>query len=113
MKLAVTAQRLPVGFTCDDDVPEPEWHTPGRHVLLEARESFQTWADVATEQMSDAAAYYSKLDGYGTSGAISVVMTKTGLTPDDPYEFRLNFRKDSSVAAVSLSFAGSASAVGS
>ena len=45
LTLAVTAQRLPVGFTCDDDVPEPEWHTPGRHVLLEARESFQTWAD--------------------------------------------------------------------
>lgn len=45
LTLAVTAQRLPVGFTGDDDVPEPEWHTPGRHVLLEVRESVHTWAD--------------------------------------------------------------------
>jgi hypothetical protein len=45
LTLAVTGQRLPVGFTCDDDVPEPEWHTPGRHMLVEAHESLQTWAD--------------------------------------------------------------------
>jgi hypothetical protein len=44
---AVEAQRLPVGFTCEDDVSEPEWHKPGRHVLLAARERTQTWGDCA------------------------------------------------------------------
>ena len=47
LTLAVTAQRLPVGFTCDDDVADPEWHTPGRHRLVEAREDVQTWSDTA------------------------------------------------------------------
>jgi len=45
LRLAVEAQRLPVGFTCEDEVSEPEWHTPGRHVLLEACGSIQRWVD--------------------------------------------------------------------
>jgi hypothetical protein len=45
LRLAVEAQRLPVGFTLADDVPEPEWHRPGRHVLLEMGESAPRGAD--------------------------------------------------------------------
>ena len=47
LRLAVTGQRLPVGFTRDDDVPEPEWHVPGRHVMVDANDNAQTWTDDA------------------------------------------------------------------
>jgi hypothetical protein len=50
LRLAVTAQRLPVGFTWENDVAELEWHNPTQHVLLMAEDDSQTWSDRAGHQ---------------------------------------------------------------
>lgn len=47
LRMAVLRQRLPVGFTYEDDVPELAWHSPSHHFLLTAEQDAQTWADDA------------------------------------------------------------------
>lgn len=47
LRRAIEGQRLPVGFTCERDLAEPQWHTPGRHTLVRASDTAHTWADAA------------------------------------------------------------------